>query len=501
VGKTQRTNLIKVPNSTTNPLYLVIDQGGHASRAFVFNRDGKVLAQGSSPIEAQVNKDAKNQVEYDAITLLHSIQHAIHEAIASPNIKLNDIVSAGMATQRSNVVCWDRVTGQPLSPIISWQDRRAADWVKQFKSHEEQVHHATGLFLSAHYGVGKLKWCYENLPAVAQAHQQQRLCWGPMTSFLLNQLLDEKPYLVDHVNASRTLLWNIKTHDWDPMLAQLFDLPSAPLPECVANQYPFGTLTIENHNIPMTTVIGDQSASLFAWQQLQNDALYVNIGTGAFIQRVINSDCIIEPHLLTSLLIKNGGNACYALEGTVNGAGSALSWIEQQLQPNQLYQQLPQWLEANDCPLLFLNGVSGIGSPYWQANFKSRFIGDGDDTQKIVAVIESIAFLLQINIEALQQQQPAARKILISGGLTRLNGLCQRIANLSSLTVQRMAAAEGTASGMAWLLAHSNKDCANNEQWNCESLTEFSPTSNPALVARYQHWTKALSKALDKPPK
>ena len=502
MGKTQRTNLIKPSNHRIpNPLYLVIDQGGHASRAFVFNKDGEVLAQGNSPIEAQVNKDVNDQVEYDSLTLLRSIQSAIHEATASPNIHLSDIVSAGMATQRSNIVCWDRVTGQPLSPIISWQDRRAADWIEQFKPHEEQVHHATGLFLSPHYGAGKLKWCYENLPTVAQAHQQQRLCWGPMTSFLLNRLLDEKPYMVDHVNASRTLLWNIKTHDWDPLLTQLFDLPSAPLPQCVANQYPFGTLTIGNHEIPMTTVIGDQSASLFAWQQLQKDALYINIGTGAFIQRVLNSDCIIEPNLLTSLLIKNGGDACYALEGTVNGAGSALSWIEQQLLPSQLYQQLPQWLEDNDCPLLFLNGVSGVGSPYWQADFKSRFIGHGDDAQKIVAVIESIIFLLQINIEVLQQQQPSARKILISGGLTRLDGLCQRIADLSGLTVQRMAAPEATASGVAWLLANSNKDSPDCNQWNKGSLTQFSPTPNQALSERYQRWTKALWEALDKPPK
>ena len=501
MGKTQRTNLIKPSNHTPNPLYLVIDQGGHASRAFVFNKDGEVLAQGNSPIEAQVNKDANDQVEYDAITLLRSILHAIHEAIASPNINLSDIVCAGMATQRSNIVCWDRVTGQPLSSIISWQDRRAVDWIEKFRTVDEQIHHATGLFLSPHYGVGKLKWCYENLPAIAQAHQQQRLCWGPMTSFLLNQLLDEKPYLIDHVNASRTLLWNIKTHDWDPMLAQLFDLPSAPLPECVANQYPFGMLTIGNHKIPMTTVIGDQSASLFAWQQLQDDALYINIGTGAFIQRVINSDCIIEENLLTSLLIKDEGDVCYALEGTVNGAGSALSWIEQQLQPDQLYQQLPQWLEDNDCPLLFLNGISGLGSPYWQANFKSHFIGNGDDPQKVVAVIESIVFLLQVNIEQLQQQQPAARKILISGGLTQLDGLCQRIADLSGLTVQRMAAAEGTANGLAWLLAHSNKERPDGNQWNRGPLTQFSPTANLALSKRYQRWTKALWKVLDKPPK
>jgi len=497
VGKATRTNLIKSANVQTNPLYLVIDQGGHASRAFVFNQAGRILSQGIIPIEARVNASALDYVEYNAKTLLKSIQMAIQKAVVSPDVNLTDIVAAGMATQRSNVACWDKITGQTLSPIISWQDRRAANWIKQFKFHEEAIHQATGLFLSPHYGVGKLQWCYENLPAVAEAQQQQRLCWGPMTSFLLHQLLDEKPYLIDHVNASRTILWNIEDRDWDPLLAQLFTLPQAPLPKCVTNHYPYGTLTIENHKIPMTTVIGDQSASLFAWQQLQNDALYINIGTGAFIQRVVGNGCTIKPNLLTSLLISEKYSAHYALEGTVNGAGSALGWIEQQLQPDRLYQQLPLWLTDKTCPLLFLNGISGVGSPYWQADFKSHFIGEGDDIQKIVAVIESIAFLLQVNIEQLRQQ-PTTNKILISGGLAQLDGLCQRIADLSGLMVQRMSSCDATASGVAWLLANTDQKTT-DIAWFQHKLTKIAPQTNPPLTERYQRWKIAMEQAITQP--
>lgn len=499
MGKATRANLIKPANAHINPLYLVIDQGGHASRAFVFNQYGEMLSLGLIPIEAQVNANDPDYVEYNAEALLQSIQTAIQKAIAPPNVNLSDIVAAGMATQRSNIACWDQITGEPLSPIISWQDRRAAGWIRQFKAHAEQVHQATGLFLSPHYGVGKLQWCYENLPDVAKAHQQQRLCWGPMTSFLLHQLLDERPYLIDQVNASRTLLWNIKTRDWDPSLAELFTLPQAPLPACVANHYPYGTLTIENHKIPMTTIIGDQSASLFSWQQLENDALYINIGTGAFIQRVVNDECIIKPNLLTSVLITDKDNAQYALEGTINGAGSALSWIEQQLQPDRLYQQLPNWLADKACPLLFLNGISGIGSPYWQADFKSHFIGEGDDRQKIVAVIESIVFLLQVNIEQLQQQQPAANKIFISGGLAQLDGLCQRIADLSGLAVQRMSACEATARGVVWLLANTGQNTADSAAWRQHELTEITPQANPSLTERYQRWKIAMEQAISRP--
>jgi len=497
VGQVKRANLIKPAPTASNPLYLVIDQGGHASRAFIFNQQGKTLAQAATPIAAQVNASANDHIEYNAVSLLKSIQQAIHQAIASSNVKLTDIVAAGIATQRSNIVCWDQITGQALSPIISWQDRRAASWIETFKPYEEQVHQATGLLLSPHYGIGKLLWCYENIPAIPEAHHQKRLYWGPMTSFLLNQLLDEIPYLVDHVNASRTLLWNIKTLDWDPSLTQLFEFPNNPLPTCVPNRHAFGTLTIDGHPIPMTTVIGDQSASLFAWQQLQHDALYINIGTGGFIQRIVNDKEIVKPDFLTSLLISENGRSHYALEGTVNGAGSALSWIEQQLTPDNLYQQLPRWLENKACPLLFLNGVAGIGSPYWQADFESRFIGMGDDQQKIVAVIESIAFLLQVNIERLQQQQPAARKILISGGLAQLDGLCQRIADLSGLVVERTPGSEATASGVAWLLANTDINISDQTtSWHKQALTQIKPGNNPSLAERYQRWKVALQKAL-----
>ncbi len=489
-----RANLNRSDNN--GALYLVIDQGGHASRASLFNRQGELLSLAAIPIEAQVN--GAGHVEYPAERLLQSIQQAIHEAVTSPNIKLTDIVAAGMATQRANVACWDRITGAPLAPLISWQDRRAADWIEKFRGAQSQIHQATGLFLSPHYGVGKLQWCIEKLPAVAAAAQQQRLCWGPMSSYLLHQLLDQKPYLVDHVNASRTLLWNIRTLTWDPALIALFSLPDIPLPQPVPNHCAYGSLTISGHSIPMMTVIGDQSASLFAWQQLRNEALYINIGTGAFIQRVISSGCEIRPTLLTSLLLQQYGAAHYALEGTVNGAGSALSWIEQQLQPENLFQQLPLWLKNNDCPLLFINGISGVGSPYWQADIDSQFIGKGDEQQKVVAVIESIAFLLQVNIEQLQLHQPAASEILMSGGLAQLDGLCQRIADLSGLSILRMAECEATARGVAWLLAQSAPEspALPEVSWRSDTMTPITPDHNPALIKRYQRWKIAMEQAI-----
>lgn len=476
-----------------SPLYLVIDQGGHASRAFVFDVQGRELSRGTSPIEAE--ETATGGVEYDADALLASIRKAIDEAVTAPNVTLTSIIAAGLATQRSNVACWDRFTGEALSPLISWQDRRAAEWIKQFSDNTELLHQHTGLFPSPHYGISKLQWCYENLPQVREAHLQQRLCWGPMSSYLLYQLLDEHPYFVDHVNASRTLLWNIETQNWDSTLQKLFGFADNPLPQTVPNHYPFGTLIIDNHPIPMTTMIGDQSASLFSWQQLQHDALYINIGTGAFVQRVTGNRCVITPHQLTSLLLHQGENPHFALEGTINGAGSALRWLEQQAPVEDLYQKLPAWLSQRDQPLLFLNGISGLGSPYWQAEFSPHFIGDGGIKEKYCALIESIAFLLQVNIDELQHHQPGAEKILISGGVAQLDGLCQRIADLSGLKITRMDESEATATGLAWILVHQ-ESAAQDPRWHQPDLQYFTPVNNAPLAERYLRWQSAMDRSL-----
>lgn len=474
------------------PLYLVIDQGGHASRAFLFDSRGHELSRGTTPITAEVT--ATDYAEYDAEALVSSIRAAIHAAVNAPGITLSNIVAAGLATQRANVACWDRLTGNALSPLISWQDRRAAEWITQFSADAEQLHQQTGLFLSPHYGVGKLHWCYQNLPAVREAHRRHQLCWGPMSSYLLFQLLDERPYLVDHINASRTLLWNINRCEWEPTLLKLFGLAENPLPRTVPNCYRYGTLTIDGHAIPMTVVIGDQSASLFSWRQLQHDALYINIGTGAFIQRVTGGECMITPRQLTSLLLHQGITPTYALEGTVNGAGSAISWLEQQHPVDNLYQKIPVWLSCDDQPLRFLNGISGLGSPYWQPRFESHFIGDGDIAARYCAVIESIAFLLQVNIEQLQRRHSGEKKILISGGLARFDGLCQRIADLSDLTVIRMETDEATAGGLAWLLAcHSG---GNRNRWQEVEQQIFPPAENPPLRGRYRHWQHEMEAAL-----
>lgn len=472
-------------------LFLAIDQGGHASRALVFDRAGGLVAEAFENI--RVLHPQAHWVEHDPQEVLSATRHAIHLAVTQLGSRAQDIVAAGLATQRSSIVCWDRESGAALSPIISWQDRRAAQWIDHFSAKDEVIHRATGLFLTAHYGVSKLHWCLKNLPKVKEAHLSHRLAWGPMASFLLFHLLQERPVLVDPANASRTLLWNVHTRDWDDELLDLFGVPREPLPRCVPTCFDYGHLDILGRAVPLTVVNGDQSAALYAFGVPRHGFAYVNIGTGAFVQRPSGGQVDYAPRLLTSVALQCGDDVTYVLEGTVNGAGSALVEVERQLgvDPQQAERDIGQWLDATAEPPLFLNGVSGLGAPYWIPNFISRFVGDGTAAERLVAVIESIVFLLQVNLEEMNQIFIPPRRLIASGGLARVDGLCQRLADITGLPVHRPAECEATARGTAFLLA------GQPAHWPEQSAhSEFSPRENDALQQRFARWRGEMDRAI-----
>ena len=470
----------------SDALYLSIDQGGHASRVKVFDYLGNLVTEGTTNIEAR--RDDVNHIEHDPEEMIASLRFALAMALEDLGDKKALIRSAGLATQRSSIVCWDRETGESLSPIISWQDTRTANWMKKIDQHREMIHQKTGLFPTAHYGANKLRWCLENLPRVSSAHESGRLAFGPMVSFLLFHLLEGQPLLVDPANASLTLLWNCHQLDWDDDLLQLFDVPRDALPVCVPTHHQFGHINYNWQRIPLTIVTGDQPAALFAFGEPKPETAYVNIGTVAFVQQVSTKNRDDVEKLLTSVVWTDDQHTRYMLEGTVNGAGNALDEIGRSLgiTSGEVEAYIEDWLLRAEDPPFFLNGISGLGSPYWVAYFASRFSFEGENWEKIVAVIESILFLINENLHELKKYLNTPRQIVITGGLSALDGLCQRLADLTQRPVYRPVEYEATARGTAWLQARPRK-------WPETSPGKwFYPSENNDLKDRYQRWRIAL---------
>jgi len=462
--------------------YLVIDQGGHASRALLYDANGHLVAAASRPIT--LHRPSPERAEHDGDEIIDSICTAV--AAVMSEVGDREVAAAGLAVQRSSVVCWDRYDGRVLSPVLSWQDRRNAEWLGALTGQAAEIKRRTGLPLSPHYGAGKLRWCRDHLEEVRAAARAGRLAWGPLASFLVFRLTTRHCLCSDPANASRTLLYNLDSGAWDPQLAQHFGLEVEALPECVPTRHAFGELEVASRRIPLTVVTGDQSAALFAFEGDPGQVV-INLGTGAFLQRAMPW----RPGttlLLTSLAYRDDLSRVYAVEGTVNGAGSALDWTAAQLglEPAAVIAQLPAWLAQGGHPPLFLNSVAGLGTPYLSPLFAPRFVGKGSPAAHCVAAIESIVFLLQVNLDELARLGIVSA-VTVSGGLSRLDGLCQRLADLSGIAISRPTDHEATARGLLYLVGGARPPTP---------VTCFLPQPQAALSNRYRDWRRALETAL-----
>ncbi len=463
-----------------------IDQGGQSSRVIAFDEKGRRLAGASVPVGTR--ETGRDRYEQDPEELIRSIGSALDTVLAS--LPAGTGKRAGIATQRSSIVCWDAATGEALSPVISWRDTRHGQWMRSLGLDAERIHRLTGLRPSPHYGASKFRWCLDNLPAVADARRRGRLLCGPLASFLVYRLTRENTRAADPVNASRTLLWDIGSGEWSTELLGLFGLPAAILPPILPGDSRFGHLAIAGSSIPLVRCTGDQSAAIFASGEPASTSALVNAGTGAFVQRLVSEPLSVD-RLLLSVARHDRQERRYALEGTVNGAGCAL-------EAEALRRGIPDWPEAiesvaadaADLPV-FLNGESGLGSPWWRDDFPSRFVGDGDGARCLLAVAESIVFMISENLHRMAAALGPATDIAVTGGLARSDGFCRGLASLNDTPVRRPEAREATARGLAWLM--SGRD----DPWPEPGPGRtFSPQPAVGLRRRYGYWRRLMEEAV-----
>ena len=460
---------------------LAIDQGTHASRALLFDTRGKRIAGHLVPVTLE--RPQPDRAEQDPGEILDSVREAVAQTILSlPPAERGNIRACGLTTQRSTVLAW-QANGAPLSAAISWQDTRGAPLVASLQPHAADIREQSGLPLSPHYGASKLHWLHQLLV------DEPGLRIGPLASYLLHHLTGTG-HAIDHSNAQRMQLLDVGNLNWSHQLANWFGLPLDGLPECRPVISDYGILA--DYGIPVTAVCGDQNA---AWHSNGADTqgcALINLGSGAFVlaARPQGED---EPELLNSLSFSDAHDAGWLLEGTVNGAGTALQWLAGQDNIEDLPEKLPEWLAQISTPPLFLNSVGGLGSPWWRQLPSPLFVpGDTTHTkaERAVAVVESILFLLQCNLERMMRHTSIER-LRVSGGLSQLDGLCQKLANLSGLPVERCDDPEASARGIAWLAAGRPSD------WIVpDDMPRFYPQPDTPLQDRYQSFIDLLQQHL-----
>jgi glycerol kinase len=307
---------------------------------------------------------------------------------------------------------------------------------------------------------------------------------SPLVSYLLYHLLQGRPYVIDYSNAQRTQLFRIGSLAWSEHLCHLFDVDKTLLPACRPMCSSYGQLA--DNDIPVTAVCGDQNAAMFGIGPLQQDEALVNIGSGAFVLRQLERFGI-STRLLTGIAYSDNDHVSYMREATVNGAGNALSWAQQEWGPGDLFDRLPEWIDAVHQPPVFINTVGGLGTPWMCSGIDPRLVGNEQYSraEKVVAVIESIVFMLQVNIELMMAEAPL-QCLRVSGGLSQLDGLCQKLSSLSGLAIERTDVAEATARGAAWLAAGCPDSWHNTVQSTDTASRKFTPQYDDRLDARYR---------------
>jgi len=473
--------------------YLGIDQGTQSSRAILFNQHGEIEASAQVAVSLVRDGDHCEQDGNEILDSLSTVIASVIEQIGDDPAVCGGIKAAGLATQRSSVIAWDGETGQPLSPLLSWSDRRGEEFIASIREQEPLIRSRTGLPLTAYYGGSKIRWLLTQSEAVRRARQQQRLRIGPLASFLLFNLLRDAPYVVDHANALRTQLFNLHHLRWDDELLDLYSVPRHLLPEARPTHADYGRLKLGN--IPIVAVNGDQTAALLTAHPGGENGALVNVGSGAFILQSTGKRLLHSGNLLTGLFRSSSEHTEYLLEGTVNGAGAALQWLNQQM-PGGEGIDLDHALEKPFSDTIFINGIGGLGSPFWKT-INSGFWSIGrecmindlntidDNLQGLVA--ESILFLIQANIDAMLELGRELHQLTITGGAARYDGFCQRLADLSGLEVERPQIVEATARGIA------SEAAGESAQWINGNKDRYHPRKNDALILRYHYFIQLIN--------
>ncbi len=394
-------------------------------------------------------------VEQDADEIYYKAAYVLNRCVSSAGAE--HIAGIGLANQRETVVLWDRDSGEPVAPAIVWQCRRTSAFCASVpKEMREKIARKTGLPVDAYFSASKIKWILENVPAARALMQKGRLCAGTVDSYLIFKLTGQ--FVTDRTNASRTMLFNIHTLDWDDELLDYFNIPREILPEVKSCTAVMGEVPLGGHNIPLAGVAGDQQAALFGQACLTEGEGKITYGTGLFLLFHTGERCIAsQSGLISTIGYSIGDKTVYALEGSSFNAGSCVQWLRDGLGMLSESAESEQIAESvkDTGGVRFVPAFTGLGAPHWNSDARGLLSGITRGTTKahiVRAVLESIAYGARELADCMQRDSGIAlREIKCDGGASANGFLMQFQADVLGIAVNRPIERESTALGAAFL--------------------------------------------------
>ena len=487
---------------------LALDQGTSSSRAIVFDEHGQTKAVSQKEFTQIFPKPG--WVEHNPMEIWSSQASVIAEAITSIDINGLNIAAIGITNQRETTIVWDAETGEPVYNAIVWQDRRTSEFCDGLKrdGRTDLIRSKTGLIIDAYFSATKILWILENVSGARQKADEGKLRFGTVDTWLIWMLTRGEVHVTDVSNASRTMLFNIHTLEWDKELLQLFDIPESMMPQVKSSSevYGYTKTTLFAHEVPIAGIAGDQQAALFGQMCTEPGSVKNTYGTGCFM--LMNSGerpIMSSNNLLTTIAWKIGDKVNYALEGSIFVAGSVVQWLRDGLgiiKSSSEIEALACSVEDNG-GVYFVPALTGLGAPHWDQYAKGCIYGlsRGTTAAHIArAALEGIAFQTMDIVNAMQKDAGVTLKELkVDGGASRNNLLMQFQADILGTSVIRPTVTETTALGAAYLagLAVGYWESIDHikSQWGVE--TAFRPLATQERVEELKDgWADAIKRTL-----
>ena len=485
-----------------NQYIISLDQGTTSSRAVIFDRHCQ--------IREMVQKEFKQiypqpgWVEHDPMEIYASQYAVLMEAVAKSGIPGREIAAIGITNQRETAIVWDRRTGKPIYNAIVWQCRRTADIVEQIRSDglADYIQQTTGLIPDAYFSATKIKWILDHVEGARELAQQGQLLCGTVDTWLVWKLTEGRVFATDHTNASRTMLYNIRTLQWDSRLCQYFGIPLSMLPEVKASSADYGTVSILGRQIPICGIAGDQQAALFGQACFREGDVKNTYGTGCFLLMNTGNRFITSQNgLLTTIAASAGGPVQYALEGSVFVGGALIQWLRDELRLISDASDSEYFARkaGSNNGVYIVPAFTGLGAPYWDMYARGSIFGltRGSNRNHIIrAALEAIAYQTMDVIGAMEQDTGLAiHRLKVDGGASKNNFLMQFQADMIGATVQRAQIMETTALGAAYLAGlyagvwASTEDIINSWSMDREYTPAMPPDEKTYLAGK---WHKAV---------